>query len=228
MARYRKNPYSSVGRNRRMRRMYRRKRRRFVVTPNFARKVRSVIRPELKFLDTGDAGDVDVATSVLVPTINITNSITTGDGASNRQGEKIFPVNLHGIVTYTGNSASSNLDERCRIIIFAWREVPDLPNEPILSQILETPSNPYSAFNLSNRNRFKVFYSRKFTLSNDSTNPQFIKTFKIYIRLRRMGLITYDGATPLRNQIFVYYISTNDTLNEPTFQSYLTFRYNDS
>ncbi len=223
-------------RSRRTRRSRRRftSRRRFGGRPTMRRRpmtsgrVRRIIDAELKYHILTAGGQ---APSFVGDSQPLTELITQGDGVTQRNGNWIKPVNIHGTLRVTAvndpGAISPVVDVRAMVI--RWNE--DLSvNPPTLAHVVNDPSAPGGQFNFENKGQFKVMWTKNFTLVNDDDNSQFTKLFKVYIRLSRSPKTLFDGAALAKKFHYIFYIfsDTNAAGEIPSYQIDFVTRYTDS
>jgi len=196
----------------------------------FARKVRRVVSAELKFsTNTNNDTLLQDAVAISTPVVNnITTGIAVGTSATQRVGNYVDPVNIHGTISLEGNATSATPTYKARIIFLAWTDEFLSGVSPQLGDILETPTDPWSMFDTSAKGRFKSLYSRKVLLVNDETNPKFSMTFNYHVKMGKIPNLSYQGATALRNHVMLFVLADNDGVNFGTFNLSNMFRYTDS
>ncbi len=212
------------GKKYRGRRRFKRRSRRGRSGRMTAYRVRRIINAELKvrFLSVA-LGDITQGTGNLVA---VTSPIAVGGLAGQRVGNWIKPINLHGQVTLTGEdgAAESLFNVRCGFI--QWMN--DEQFDPVsVAQIIEDPVSPFGPLNFGNRGSFKQLWSRKYILSNDVQNSQFLKTIPFYIKLR-VKQCTYDDGNPKKFQLYFYVLGDHLLATAPKFSLDFTCRYTDS
>jgi len=197
---------------------------------SFARKVRRVVSAELKFsTNTNNDTLLQDAVAISTPVVNnITTGIAVGTSATQRVGNYVDPVNIHGTISLEGNATSATPTYKARIIFLAWTDEFLSGVSPQLGDILETPTDPWSMFDTSAKGRFKSLYSRKVLLVNDETNPKFSMTFNYHVKMGKIPNLSYQGATALRNHVMLFVLADNDGVNFGTFNLSNMFRYTDS
>ncbi len=190
-----------------------------------AYRVRRLIDAELKFFVTGVETDITPTTGELV---SITSNIIQGDLASQRTGNWIKPVNLHGTVVVKGNAAAlpgtDTFLVRCGFISWYNDEQFDAPS---IGQIMQDPLAPFGPLDIANRGSFKQVWSRKFLISNDIANNNFYRTLPYYLKLH-VPKPVYNAGNPKKYQLFFYILTDSIVLDNPTFNLDVTMRYTDS
>ncbi len=189
-----------------------------------AYKVRRIINAELKvrFLSVA-LGDITQGTGNLVA---VSSTIAVGGLAGQRVGNWIKPVNLHGQVVLTGEdgAAESLFNVRCGFI--QWYN--DEQFDPVsVAQIIEDPVAPFGPLNFGNRGSFKQLWSRKYIVSNEVQNSQFLKTIPFYLKLHAKQCV-YDDGNPKKFQIYFYILGDHLLATSPKFSLDFTMRYTDS
>ncbi len=189
-------------------------------------RVQRIIDAELKRTTVGQAGTAE-ADSGQDGIITFTEGIPQGLGATQRIGDWIKPINLHGTLSVKGNPEAGQITQ-VRCYIFRWNE-DALSGGPILDDIVNNPTAPGGQFNFISKGLFKVYYTKVFNIVNDSTNPAIQKQLKIYVKLNRTPKVIYNAAQPKKNHIyFGIFSDTNLAAGIPTFRLDMTLRYTDS
>ncbi len=222
--------YRSHGHSRRYGRRSRRGRYRRCVKGRHmtATRVRRIINAELKF-NTLSVGPQEITPTVgdIIP---VTSNIVQGDLATQRIGNWIKPVNLHGTVTLQGNGAAAGAADaflvRCGFVCWYNDEQFD---PPAVAQIVQDPLAPFGPLNIGNRGSFKQLWSRKMLLSTDDDNTYFFRVVPYYLRIR-CPQTTYDAGNPKKYQIFFYILSDSilGAGQNPIFNLDFTVRFTDS
>lgn len=210
----RRRPYT-----RRRRRTGRRK-------PMTAYRVRRIINAELKFAVNG-IGPTPVPSpgGAIVP---ITENIIVGTGVSERIGNWIKPVNLHGTIVIKGNEMAAGAQDSflLRCGFFLWKN--DISVDvPTASDIMFDVGAPFGPLSIVDKGSFKQLWGRKVLVSNDNDNPKFFVTLPYYLKLRNQQTL-YNAGTAKKYQIFFFIIADSVGLNQPFYQIDFTLRYTDS
>jgi len=192
-------------------------------------RVKKIIGAELKVIQINDR---DTIVNLANPQLLKITGIPNGDGQDEREGNRLTGVNLHGHVTLRGDPAGGG-DEvtDVRVVIFRWNE--DLSVQtPTNADIMEDINNLGSSYNINNRGKFKVLWSRYFTLVNNEDNPAFRKTLRYYVKLTGPKIL-YDGAGAgdgdgKKFQIYFMTLSNSPDVGHPIYTINNTFRYTDS
>jgi len=196
--------------------------------PMTAYKVQRIISAELKRTVFGVSGDAPALTGEIQ---NLTNSIPQGDLATQRNGNWIQPIVMHGTLRVNALhvAAIPNLPVvSVRASFFRWKE-DNSTNLPTLDEIVNDTSAPNGHFNFPNRGMFDILWTRNFTLVPDERNPQFTKMFKYYIKLNRGQKVIYDDALPKKYQLFfIIFSDTVDVTLIPEYRFDNVIRFTDS
>ncbi len=192
--------------------------------PMTAGKVKRIIDAELKVRDL-EVGPVAIPT--LTGNMTHISNIPQGDSAIDRTGNWIKPTTWMATITIQGNAVALNtLIPNFRIGCFVWKENQEL-NAPNIGKIMENSSDPHQQYNIGNKGQFKILWSRTGILSNDPTNPQFLKVFRFYVRPSMK--ILYEDASFKNNQLFIFaYSDVASANNPPTFGFATRVRFTDS
>ncbi len=189
-------PYRKYSRKRRSRRRRSRPMRHMTVG-----RVKRIISAELK----QNVTDFDfLGVRIGMADITLLSNIAQGDLSTNRTGNWIQPINLHGYVTLTGTVGASVQTLQVRVGIFRWMNDFD-SDPPDITQIVSDPGNPSGPFSFKDKNSFKILWSRFLNLQTNADSPQFLKTLRYYIRIGRSQKALYDGGiTPKKYQLFFF------------------------
>ncbi len=187
-------------------------------------RVKRIIDAELKVQDLS-VGPVPIP-SLVGSVVHIT-PIPVGDQNDERTGNWVKPVTWMGTITVQGNEAAlPNVVPNFRIGCFVWKENQSL-NAPDIAKIMQEASDPHQQYNVENKGQFKILWSRTGILSNQDTNPQYLKVFRFYVR-PSMKLL-YDNAVFKNNQLFIFAFSDVPAAdNPPTYGFATRVRYTDS
>ncbi len=186
-------------------------------------KVKRIIDAELKFKDVNVNG---LTIPSLLGNLFSLSAIDTGDGESERIGNWVKPVSLHGAITVQADETSAEPLQRFRVFIVQWRENQDI-DVASLEKLVQNTSQPYLGYNVQSKGAFKVLWTWVGAVISNTDNPQYAKTRRFYVKPRTK--ILYDGDGPRKYQIFMAGISDIAALDAPpsfTFSSRL--RYTDS
>jgi len=205
------------------RRMMRKSRPRYI-KPMTPYRVTKIIGAELKRFTTSLNG---IAPADLGSIIPLSDLILQGDLATQRSGDWIKPINLHGTVSVKAtDSAGQIVTVRC--FVFRWNEDAS-SGPPVLADIVSNTSAPGSQFNFANKGLFKVVYTKVFNLVNQDNNPAYQKLLKLYIKLNKSPKILFNGAFPKKNHLYFGIFADTDAVGEtPTFRLDVVLRYTDS
>jgi len=188
-------------------------------------KVKRIISAELKFTTTNA---VDTVVNTANPYVENLTAMAQGNTSSQRDGNRINGVNVHGNITLNGEDAGVDEITPVRITIFRWNEDASV-TVPTPALIMQDVAQLGGAYNINNRGFFKVLYSRFFTLVNSNDNVNFKKTLRFYTKLS--GKIIFDGGlvTDLKKfHIYIMIQATSTVATHPVLNSSITFRYTDS
>ncbi len=189
-------------RSNRKRRYTRNKRytRRRSMKPMTVGRVKRIISAELKQLVI----DFDfVPTRIGMPILTHLSPVAQGDLSTNRNGNWIQPINLHGYVTVTGTVAAAVETLQVRVGLFRWMN--DQSVDPLdISQIMNDPGNPSGPFSFKDKNSFKILWSRFVNIQTNPDSPQFLKTLRYYVCLGRSQKALYDAAVFKKYQLFFF------------------------
>ncbi len=167
-------------------------------------RVKRIISAELK----QNVVDFDfVGVRIGLENITLLSNIAQGDLSTNRTGNWIQPINLHGYVTLTGTVGAGVQTLQTRVGVFRWMNDFD-SDPPDIGQVVSDPGNPSGPFSFKDKNSFKILWSRFLNIQTNPDSPQFLKTLRYYIRVGRSQKALYDGGiTPKKYQLFFFAIA---------------------
>ncbi len=209
------------------RRKYRRYGRYSGYRSSLSSKVKSIVDSEIK----NSVRASDFAT--FAPNAGFLDSPTTaivqGMLTSQRIGNWVEPVNIHGLIQLRGINNATNDTTAVRLTVFQWYN--DENTDPATNgAIMFDAAGPFSPYSFQNKDSFKVLWTRLCYLVNSNQNDKFAQLYRFYIRLNNAPKVLYTGAnTPKQNQIFVSAVSELVGIgDEPEIAIDVTFRYRDS
>ncbi len=188
-------------------------------------KVRALVGSELKH----SVQNAELQPSIGGSFLSITDGIPQGVLTTNRVGQWIQPVLLHGHIEVTAEEAAENKETtvQIRIAFFRWKEDTSvqIPESDVL---MESTVNVQGPYKFGSRGKFDILWSKVITLSNDRQNSQFTKRFRFYLKLGQGPRCLYDEATPKKYQLFFFNLSNSPIGDEPSVRINTVFRYTDS
>ncbi len=186
-------------------------------------KVKRIIDAELKLKDS------NVSALAVPNTLGFSNHLSIidqGDLNTERSGNWIKPVSLHGTVVIQGNTTNVIEISRFKVYVVQWREDQGL-NPITLAKVVQSVINPHQAFNVESKGQFKILWSWTDTIVNNTENSQFVKTRRFYVKPPRKVL--YDVDEFKKEQLFIWAFSDTAILDDPPFISFgIRLRYTDS
>lgn len=167
------------------------------VTKKFARVPRQSLTklmfPELKISDN-NAGGSGLQTIAAGCTFFRMSAVAEGDDFTNRDGRKIFAKNLsvrYRLLNPTGNPVNA-----ARVVIF--RDASTNGTAPTGAQLFQNGSSSVeSAFNASNRNRFRILYDKYIPIISNVLGTTSLSADVIYLDLAKKfpdDVTTYIGT----------------------------------
>ncbi len=188
-------------------------------------RVKRIISAELKQSVT----DFDfVPTMIGTSLITHLSNIAQGDLSTERTGNWLQPINLHGYVTVTGTAGASEETLQVRVGLFRWLNDQSV-DPPDIGQIVNDTGNPSGPFSFRDKNSFKILWSRFVNVQTNPDSPQFLKTLRYYIRLGRSQKLLYDNAEFKKYQLFFFALSDGLVVGDEVQVSLTnTLRYTDS
>ncbi len=225
-----KRRYAGRGgiRKRRFTPMYRRP----MMTASFAAQVRKVVAAEVKYHYLNNELEIESG----APVLSSFTSIAQGVTATQRIGNWIKPVNLHGTVVISGNPAALGVRETwgVRVFIFVFNE--DVTAAPTFaaSQFMIDPARPGGPFNILRKGQFSVLWTRFVTVSNNSDNNLFTRNLTFRVNLSKAKKCLYDGPAAVgdKTKFHIYFgavsEATSPVVDAPTLTLDTMFRYTDS
>ncbi len=188
-----------------------------------AGRVKRIIDAELKFKD-----NVSMALNIPSVTGNLfhLSAIDVGDGASERIGNWVKPVTLHGTVTVQADEVATEPLQQFRVFIVQWHENQDVDAISLVKLVQEV-NQPYQAYNIQSKGAFKILWSWVGSVIADTTNAQYVKTRHFYLRPSRKILFDVDDLRKFH--IYLVGFSNILAINNPPSMSFNTrLRYTDS
>ncbi len=217
-------PYSRAAGKRRYGRRRRRMRRPMRMMT--VGRVKRIISAELKQLTTDfDFLPVRIGTDIVTTLSNV----VLGDLSTNRTGNWIQPINLHGYVTLTGTVGASVQTLQVRVGLLRWMNDAST-DPPAIGQIVNDPGNPSSPFSFKDKNSFKILWSRFLNIQTNPDSPQFLKTLRYYVKLGRSQKALYDGGI-VQKKYQLFFFALGDGLvagDEVQVSLTNTLRFTDS
>ncbi len=221
-------------RRRRRRSAYGPKRRRYISEykpmslyrqPMTAYKVRALVGSELKH----SVQNAELQPSIGGSFLSITDGIPQGVLTTNRIGQWIQPIILHGHIEVTALDEPEQKETvvQTRIAFLRWREDTSV-QVPESNVIMESTANVQGPYKFGSKGKFDILWSRVLTLSNDRQNSQFTKRYRFYLKLGRGPRALYDEATPTKYHLFFFNISNAPIGDEHFVRINTVFRYTDS
>ncbi len=197
---------------------------RFSRRPMTTGRVKRIIDAELKVRDLG-VGPVAIPATV-GSVIQISN-IAQGDLNTQRNGNWIKPTSWMGTITLQGNElADPTLVPQFRVGIVCWKENQTI-NPLDLGKLMQDTFAPHQQFNIENKGQFKILWSRTGILSNQDTNPQYLKVLRFYVKPPLKLL--FDDDESRNNHLFIFAYTDTDAVDNPPMYSFDTrLRYTDS
>lgn len=187
-------------------------------------RVKRIIDAELKLHDVNVA---NVQLDNILGIQTILSNIVQGDANTQRTGNWVKPVSLMGTMTITGALGAAAPASKVRVSIVCWKENQD--TDPIqLARILQDVARPHQQYNVESKGSFKILWSRAFNVINNDDNPQFLRTFRFYVRPSMKVL--FDDADQRKYHLFLVASSDQNPLagDEPLISFNTRLRYTDS
>lgn len=179
-----------------------------------AKYLKGIINSELKFKDNTQEGQ-NISNA---GTIALISDLVQGDGAGERNGNSVLVKNIfiRGRVLLDPIAVSSQF----RLIIL--RDTMNTGTAPTVGNILTNAGTGLCCLSPLNKlgspGRYKILYTKLFTLNNNGTRSQ---VFKSFIKLdKHIKYTGPDADDEYRNQIYVLMVS-NEAVNLPQI-SYVT------
>ncbi len=208
------------------RRRFTRKRRGFKrARPMTAKRVRRMIGAELKHLLFGITS---AAPAVVGDRISLTDGVPQGVTVTQRIGDWIKPINIHGNLTVQGDNGGNPVVVNVRAFFIQWLENASTAL-PDLEDLIENTTAPQGPYKFSAKGQFKVIWSRVFNIVNEARNPQFAKKLPFYINVSRNMKSIYNGPLATKGHYYFFIFSETDAVGAvPTYRLDATLRYTDS
>lgn len=156
------------------------------------------------------------------------NDMQQGTNAQTRLGQQIYVVGLRVVFYFILNS-SATIGDFCRFIIFKDSQ-PDgatYGNADLLNNITTTQTT-YSALNVANGRRFKVFYDRIIALGASGPEVARVKKyFKLSFPVKYANTNVGDITDITSNALFCSFYSYDNT-NKCSVEGTARLRYIDA
>jgi len=195
----------------------------------FIKKVRRAAGAELKYLATNSTFLVSVSD----PSALFLSNVIQGLGPSQRLGNWINPVGMHGTVRCHGTTLAAAPEIwTMRVGILRFND--DISDTTFISSdLLETASRPGGPFKVSSKGKFSVLWTRVVFVSNNSDNGLFNRSLKFRIDLETAPKILFDGPSltgQTRNHLVFFAMSDSPSPDDepPSVDIDCMFRYTDS
>lgn len=196
------------------------------VSPAFARSVKAVIRPESKYLYTSITRNL---VSFVSPFSENLDDMKQGTGASLRVGNVVTPTVLYGNLTVIGtHDGDAEKSAAVRAVLLQYHDdQQDAPFDPAI--VLESQATPGGPFNVSNKGRFTVLWSKFMNISMRRDNSQFIKTCEMNIPLKNRKKPLFDGALVKKHHYwFLVFTDAQAAGDDIKCQMRMQLRYTDT
>ncbi len=221
LPRYRKYPKSRYSKSSGIR-LYR--------NPALNYAVRRIVSAELGFTynHSGPVSlDQDVGDIVHLTDINI------GDLQSERKGNWIQPINIHGLITVSADLGGIAQDTPLvRVGILRWKEdmsVVGVPTPPILTDFMHDISNPHGPFKFTGKGKFDIIWTRLCILSNSQENTRRQMLYPFHVNVSKKQRVYYDGTLNRKYHLFYFALSDVPGVDSPPRSQFdITVRYTDS
>lgn len=188
--------------------------------------VRRIIKSskEKNYFDVVSAGGA-ISTTAVVTKLS---GIGQGDGQGQRLGDtcELTSVEFHQIAATDAGAASGTLNN-IRIMLIRWL-VDDTDTAPVIGDILESTSYPYSSLvgDQADRKKFEVLVDKHLSLTvrNDSRSAY---DHKDVISCKGKKIYFDAAATTGKGHIYLVTLGNNTTAsgNDVTFNYYFRMRY---
>ncbi len=190
----------------------------------FAQRVQRVVDSELKFAAIGASLQPIVGNQSEI----ILSNIEQGTGATNRIGNWIRPITVHGNVTIEGTPGAVASTFGVRVGVACWKHDESL--DPFqASDIMLSGAAPGGPFSVVQKGAFQVLWSRYVVVVNNDDNSKVIQQLRFKAGLGSLPKILYDGAINKKNHIFFFAVSDDTSgANPVTVEFDIMFRYTDS
>jgi len=202
--------------------------RKYPMYRGLASKVKAIVDSEIK----NNVRAVDfTAFSVGTPFLDNQTSIAQGLLTSQRLGNWLDPVNIHGYLQIRGQIQPAAVENTIdvRLGVLQWHN-DDSVDPPLLASIMFDGGSPMGPFSFKNKDSFTILWTRCYTIVNDRNNPNFSYNVNFYRRLKMAQKILYDGAA-VNKQNQIYFFAFSGSLaaaDDPEVSIDITFRYTDS
>ncbi len=199
---------------------------RYPMNRSLASKVKAIVDSEIK----NNVRGLDfLPFRIAAPIIDNQTNIAQGLLTSQRLGNWLDPVNIHGYLQIRGNTASALQTMDVRVGVLQWHN-DATADPPLIGAIMHDAGAPLGPFSFRNKDSFTVLWTRCYTIVNQFNNPNFSYNVNFYRRLKMAQKILYDGAAVIKqNQIYFFAFSGSlAAADSPEVSIDITFRYTDS
>lgn len=180
----------------------------------------SMINSEKKYFDVNINSNQTVASDSTY--VDCLTEVTQGDNYNNRDGDSILAksIQMRGVVAVDTASTAASV----RIMIVLVRALTG--EVPSAASLLEDPDNYLSPLLHHAGSKYNVL--KDMTIDLDTTDKPH-KSFKCFIPLQEGTHIKYTEAVELKNNIYIFAISSlASASNPPTIQYYSRLRFYDN
>lgn len=175
---------------------------------------------ELKLYDKEIQPGTNVSSSGFLTIL--TNTISPGDGPTNREGASVMMKSL--LVRY--NLIGADTTNILRVIIFRWLD----DTMPVVTSVLDVLSTslivwPTCPINFDNRKKISVLYDQLHALTDTASNSSQVE--KLYIK-RNLKINWKKDNSEDGGHIYLLAISDSTGLSHPTIHAQSRLRFTDS
>ncbi len=195
----------------------------------FASQVRRVVSAERKYVHI--QGTI-IAQSQSAQSFPLSES-SQGTGPTERIGNWIQPVSMHGTCTVTGDPTGPS-DSVTKVRVFIWI-INDNASAFVVDpyEFMDDRARPHGPFNINRKGGFSVVWTRVCTVADLLRNDKHSMTYSWSLSLNKKQKCLFSGPADFNRTKFHYNFAAlsdvpNPLSNPPTIVFDSMFRYTDS
>ncbi len=192
---------------------------------SFRSRVLRVVQAERKFRIIAQSNQPSVGAQEETLVSNIVLGSSAQDA---RIGNWIQPLSFIGNIQVLGDTAATASTFGVRVGVACWKNDESV-DAFTAGRIMALADSPGGAFSVTEKDSYRVLWSRYVVVVNHLQNSQVEKLVPFSIDLRKSPKCLYDDGVTKKNQIFLFFIC-DDTINDAPVQIFTDgmFRYSDS
>jgi len=190
----------------------------------FRKRVLRIVAPESKFRLIG----VQQQPIVGAQSESLITNMGIGSSATTRVGNWIKTTRIDGNWTITADPAAAADTVGVRVGLACWKN--DQSVDPFSAgRIMGDAAAPGGWFSVTEKDAYRVIYSKYVNLVNNGDNSQLTKVIPFNLDLSKLPKVLYDGANEKKNHLFFFSVSDDIVgASPPQVNIEGTLRYSDS